>query len=189
MLFVSPHRHRTSMRPPSTIRPIRMLGAAGWVVLLGGTLGIHGARDDRGIAALSCDVAPPLVPQRPIPDPKAELIRARAQLADGRLFLAQGAYDKAWNRCFQAAGNATMRALALLCMGQAELGRTRYDEAIQVAQRALKEKDPPRLDLFLLIARAHELSRHCGHAIPFYQKALRIDPGNADAIAGMKRCT
>lgn len=109
---------------------------------------------------------------------------ARELLEAGRLLLAMNSFARAFDKCNLAPANPSVRAVALSCMAEAALGLKRYDEAIHLVNRALKEKDPRHRDLLLLLGRAYRESNRCRHARPYYRARSLSSRGSHRAGAG-----
>lgn len=75
------------------------------------------------------------------------------------------------------------RSQALVEQGRALTQAQRYDEAIDVIESALV-LDPRNRAAFVALARVAQAQRLPGKAIRLYADALRLEPGDANALAG-----
>ena len=110
-------------------------------------------------------------------------------IEEARLHISSGKSEIAWDKCYHAAGNTAVRGQALTCMGEADLGRGRYGDAIKWGKRALKEKALPGKDLYLLLGKAYYKTGNCKEAHGYYLKVIQgPDSNNPEAMKGLEMC-
>jgi tetratricopeptide (TPR) repeat protein len=72
-------------------------------------------------------------------------------------------------------------------LGEKLLDRKQYEKAAEHARKAL-QTDPRSSRAHALLGRALAAQGRCGDATKAFEEALRLDPANAAAAEGMKRC-
>lgn len=75
------------------------------------------------------------------------------------------------------------RSVALLEQGRAHLQAGRHDAAIDALETALAV-DPRNRGAFVALGRVSQAQRLPGKAIRFYMEALKLEPNDANALAG-----
>lgn len=121
------------------------------------------------------------------PAPPIERGVAFAKLQEGKQQIDIGRLDLGYQQCYAATGNLQTRGLAISCMGEAEFGRGRYNEALKLGKFALKEKGPGR-DTYLLLGKTYLKLKNCKEARPFFLRVLNSSSGNPEALAGLDKC-
>jgi serine/threonine protein kinase len=120
--------------------------------------------------------------------PPLDVRQARAKIEEGQLAINSGRYEAAYRLCYDAAGSAQVRGLALTCMGEAEFARSNYQRAIEIGKRALKEK--PGKDVYLLLGNAYLKTHNCREAKSYYTRViLGADSTNPEALRGLDLCS
>lgn len=122
----------------------------------------------------------------PMP-PSIDRAVAISKIEDGRLAINSLKNEVAFNLCYTAAGNPQVRGLALTCMGEADLGRGHYGDAIKWGKRALKEK--PGTAVYILLGKAYYKTGNCKEARVYYSKVINgPESNNPEVLKGLELC-
>ncbi|HRI54222.1 MAG TPA: serine/threonine-protein kinase, partial [Pseudomonadota bacterium] len=121
------------------------------------------------------------------PAPPIERAAAFAKIQEGRQQIDSGRADLGYLQCYSATGNLQTRGSALTCMGEAEFGRGRYNEAVKLGKLALKEKGTGR-DTYLLLGKTYVKQKNCKEARPLFLRVLNTSANNPEALAGLDKC-
>jgi serine/threonine protein kinase len=115
-------------------------------------------------------------------------VTALGQLEEGRLANASGNSAGAYNICRSAGSNPDVRGQALVCMGEAEFGRGRYNEAVKLGKLAIKERASSK-EVYLLLGKAYLRQKSCKDAKIYFSKVINgPDPTNPEALKGLELC-
>jgi tetratricopeptide (TPR) repeat protein len=113
--------------------------------------------------------------------------QARARGVEGRRANNSRRYQTANPRCYDAAGSAQVRAVALTCMGEAEFARGNYQKAIALGRRAHGMK--PGTAVYLLLSNAYFKKGNCHEAAGYATKVLTgPDSSNPEAQRVLELC-
>jgi serine/threonine protein kinase len=117
-----------------------------------------------------------------------ERVTALGQLEEGRLANASGNSAGAYNICRSAGSNPDVRGQALVCMGEAEFGRGRFNEAVKLGKLAIKERASSK-EVYLLLGKAYIKQKNCKDAKIYFSKIINgSDPTNPEALKGLELC-
>lgn len=122
----------------------------------------------------------------PMPAPIEDSIAA-TKVQEGRNALDEGKNKLAFKYCYDAAGNAKFLGLALACMGEAEFGQGRTNEAIKWGELALHKKTAT-VAINLILGKSYLKKNNCKKAKEYFVKVLDREPSNKEAEAGVERC-
>ncbi|HMU39092.1 MAG TPA: protein kinase [Pseudomonadota bacterium] len=112
---------------------------------------------------------------------------AVGKLNDGRVAIDRGQYGVAFDFCYAASGNAQARGQALACLGEADFGRSRFDDAIKWGKLAIKHK-AATTEVLLLLGKSYARQKHCKEARMFFRKVLDRNSDHPEALRGLDVC-